>query len=53
MMKVKGEGVSQKGLYQPKIADAHIRKLYRIAKQHGMKMTQLLNLIVVTAIEEL
>jgi hypothetical protein len=53
MMKVKGEGVSQKGLYQAKIADAHIRTLYRIAKRQGVKMTTLLNLIVATAIEEL
>jgi len=45
--------VAHKGLYQPRIADASIRKLYYLAKRHGIKMTQLLNLIVSTAIAEL
>ena len=45
--------MAHKGLYQPRIADASIRKLYHIAKRHGVKMTQLLNLIVSTAIDEL
>ena len=45
--------MSQKGLYQPKIADVHIRRLYRIAKRQGVTMTMLLNLIVTTALEEL
>jgi hypothetical protein len=52
-MEMKGKTVSQKGLYQPKIADGHIRKLYHIAKRQGLKMTVLLNHIVATAIEEL
>src|SRR5262252_680479 len=43
-MEVKGEDVSQKGLYQPKIADGHIRTLYRIAKRQGVPMTKLVNL---------
>ena len=45
--------MSHRGLYQPRIADEHIRKLYHLAKRHGVKMTQLLNLIVATAIETL
>lgn len=45
--------MSSRGLYQPQIADEHIRKLYHIAKRYGLKMTKLLNLIVAVAIEEL
>ena len=45
--------MAHKGLYQPRIADEYIRKLYHLAKRHGVKMTQLLNLIVSTAIDEL
>ena len=45
--------MSKKGLYQPQIADEHIRKLYWMAKRQGVRMTQLLNLIVAVAIEEL
>ena len=45
--------MSHRGLYQPRIADQHIRKLYAIAKRQGVPMTKLLNLIVATAIEEL
>ena len=30
-------------MYQPKIADEHIRKLYRIAKALNMPMTRLVN----------
>jgi len=52
-METKGKTVSQKGLYQPKIADEHIRKLYHIAKRQGLKMTTRLNLIVATGLEEL
>jgi len=42
-----------RGLYQPRIHDTHIRKLYHLAKRHGVSITTLLNLIVATAIEEL
>lgn len=45
--------MGRRGLYQPQIADEHIRKLYHLAKKYGVKMTQLLNLIVSVAIEEL
>ena len=45
--------MSRKGLYTPRLADEHIRKLYWIAKRQRLKMTQLLNLIVAVAIEEL
>ena len=45
--------MSDRGLYQPRIADEHIRKLYWIAKRQGLKMTKLLNLIVAVAIEGL
>ncbi len=45
--------MSQRGLYQPRIHDQHIRKLYHIAKRQRVPMTKLLNLIVATAIEEL
>jgi hypothetical protein len=45
--------MSQRGLYQPRIRDQHIRKLYHIARRQGVPMTKLLNLIVATAIEEL
>ena len=45
--------MSSGGLYQPRIADEHISKLYHIAKRQGVPMTKLLNLIVATAIEEL
>ena len=35
--------MSQRGLYQPKIADAHIRQLYQWAKRLEMPMTRLIN----------
>ena len=43
----------KKGLYTPKLANEHIRRLYHIAKRQGVPMTKLLNLIVAAAIEEL
>jgi len=45
--------MSSGGLYQPRIADEHIRKLYHLAKRQGIPMTKLVNLIVAVAIEEL
>jgi hypothetical protein len=35
--------MAQHGLYQPKIADAHIRQLYQWAKRLQMPMTRLVN----------
>jgi hypothetical protein len=35
--------MAQRGLYQPKIADAHIRQLYQWAKRLQMPMTRLIN----------
>jgi hypothetical protein len=38
--------MSRRGLYQPKIADEHIRQLYQWAKRLGVPMTRLLNTLV-------
>jgi len=35
--------MAQHGLYQPKIADEHIRQLYQWAKRLEMPMTRLVN----------
>ena len=35
--------MAQRGLYQPKIADEHIRQLYQWAKRLQMPMTRLVN----------
>jgi len=35
--------MAQHGLYQPKIADEHIRQLYQWAKRLQMPMTRLVN----------
>jgi hypothetical protein len=35
--------MAQHGLYQPKIADEHIRQLYQWAKRLEIPMTRLLN----------
>jgi hypothetical protein len=40
-------------MYQPKIHDQSIRRLYAVAKKLEMPMTKLVNLIVTTALEEL
>lgn len=40
-------------LYQPRIHNEHIKRLYVIAKKFDMSMTKLVNLIVAVAIEEL
>ena len=47
--------MSQHGLYQPKIADEHIRQLYQWAKRLQMPMTRLVNALVahgLTRLEE-
>ena len=38
---------------QLRLAEAHLRTLAHLAKRHGMTMTDLLNLIVATALEDL
>ena len=38
--------MSRHGLYQPKIADEHIRQLYQWAKRLEVPMTRLLNTLV-------
>ena len=40
--------MSNHRLYQPKIADEHIRKLYRLAKMLNMPMTRLVNQLLST-----
>ena len=35
--------MAQRGLYQPKIADEHIRQLYQWAKRLEIPMTRLVN----------
>jgi hypothetical protein len=38
--------MAQHGLYQPKIADEHIRQLYQWAKRLQIPMTRLVNALV-------
>ena len=45
--------MSQHGLYQPKIADEHIRQLYQWAKQLQMPMTRLVNTLLSHALVRL
>jgi len=40
-------------MYSPKIADSHIPALYRLAKEIGMPMTTLVNMIIAAVLEEL
>lgn len=42
--------MSQHGLYQPKIADEHIRQLYQWAKRFKMPMTRLVNTLLAQAL---
>ena len=42
--------MSRHGLYQPKIADEHIRELYQWAKRLEVPMTRLLNTLLVHAL---
>jgi hypothetical protein len=45
--------MAQHGLYQPKIADAHIRQLYQWAKRLEMPMTRLVNALLAQALARL
>ena len=45
--------MSQHGLYQPKIADEHIRQLYQWAKRFQMPMTRLVNALLAQALARL
>ena len=45
--------MAQRGLYQPKIADDHIRKLYQWAKRLQMPMTRLINALLEHALGRL
>ena len=45
--------MSRHGLYQPKIADEHIRQLYQWAKRLNIPMTHLLNALLEHALERL
>ena len=45
--------MAQRGLYQPKIADEHIRQLYQWAKRLEMPMTRLVNALIAHALVRL
>ena len=45
--------MAQHGLYQPKIADEHIRQLYQWAKRLEMPMTRLVNALLAHALARL
>jgi len=45
--------MSQHGLYQPKIADEHIRQLYQWAKRLEIPMTRLVNKLLAHALARL
>jgi len=45
--------MAQRGLYQPKIADEHMRHLYLWAKRLDVPMTYLLNALVAHALMRL
>jgi hypothetical protein len=45
--------MSRHGLYQPKIADVHIRQLYRWAKRLEIPMTRLVNSLLAHALVRL
>jgi hypothetical protein len=45
--------MAQHGLYQPKIADEHIRNLYQCAKRLGVPMTHLINALLEHALVRL
>ena len=45
--------MAQHGLYQPKIADEHIRNLYQWAKRLQMPMTRLVNALLAQALTRL
>jgi hypothetical protein len=45
--------MAQHGLYQPRIADEHIRQLYRWAKRLRIPMTRLVNALLAHALARL
>ena len=45
--------MAQHGLYQPKIADEHIRQLYQWAKRLDVPMSRLVNALLAYSIERL
>ena len=45
--------MAQHGLYQPKIADEHIRNLYQWAKRLEVPMTRLINALLAHALARL
>ena len=45
--------MAQSGLYQPRIADEHIRELYQWAKRLEMPMTRLVNALLAHALTQL
>jgi len=45
--------MSQNRLYQPKIADAHVRQLYQWAKRLEIPMTRLVNALLAHALTRL
>ena len=45
--------MAQHGLYQPKIADEHIRQLYQWAKRLEISMTRLVNALLAHALVRL
>jgi hypothetical protein len=45
--------MAQRGLYQPKIADEHIRQLYQWAKRLQMPMTRLVNALLAHSLTRL
>ena len=45
--------MAQHGLYQPKIADEHIRNLYQWAKRLEIPMTRLVNALLAHALTRL
>jgi hypothetical protein len=45
--------MTQRGLYQPKIADEHIRQLYQWAKRLQIPMTRLVNALLTHALARL
>jgi len=45
--------MAQRGLYQPKIRDEHIRQLYQWAKRLQMPMTRLVNTLLAQGLTRL
>jgi hypothetical protein len=45
--------MAQRGLYQPKITDAHIRQLYQWARRLQIPMTRLVNTLLAQGLTQL